>query len=205
MRLMQRKMQFVAYEMASILQNIAEQKKGSPVTGQDFISAMRIAYLSIYFGNTMNDSKSPHEAFKLGHHPYVGIYFIRGLGNDNIKIVWSRRCHGGNKNLFAEGENNATRCSVNMSATTATAFHPALIISENEEKIALDCCLNFNMNSSIYKVLPDGSKRKINSSREIFGFLFVNPIGVGSERFGFFPAVSIFSPPPQSFSDTYPQ
>ena len=203
MRLMQRKMQFVAHEIAAILQNIAYESN-SPIRGLDVCRAMRLAYLSIYFGNTMNSTQFGG-GYSLGHFPYVTLYHVKNDISGNFKRLWTIRSCGGFVHSYLSNHEAykwaLLRASVNPDASTAADFHPELENLKNgENKIVIDCSLSYPWNES--NTFADGRKTDEVSRREAFGFLFVNPIGSGTLGQGFFPAVASFSPPPQAFSET---
>lgn len=214
MRLMQRKMQFVAYEIATILQNIAEQKATTDapcITGYDVLSAMRIAYLSIYFGNTMNSTSSSRNRFPLGHFPYVGMYYLKGNGHNQYQKLWYTLAHGGAINIYDSTPYekwNIYCLPLNTTAATADSFHPSLTIENGERKLLIACCLYYTYAPSTFiegqGYFADGRKTDKVSPREAFGFLFINPLGSGSRGVGFFSAVATFTPSPQAFSDTLP-
>lgn len=197
MRLMQRKMQFVAYETAAILQHLAEQKAGTAdpaLTSSDFMSAMRIAYLSIFFGNTMNSNGG----FPLGYFPHMGIIFMKGVALNNAQIIWFGRIWGGHGTGMLKNQwqpyCSPIRVSSNMNTTKIASW---LTINSGEFKIFLDCCLYYDHDTS--ELFSDGRKTNEVSRREAFGFLFAQPLGAGvGEKSpicgkGFFRSVVAFS------------
>ena len=199
MRPMQRKMQFVAYEMAAILQNMAEQKQETLITANDVASAARIAYLSIFFGNTMNSNHSAGN-FPLGYFPYVAMYLLKGIGGNSIKRLWDFRYHGGCTYYVGQSGGRNEACAlVNMNATTDSAFYKGLEINNDELKLVLDCCLYYYWDTTAQ--FADGRLCKDVPTRKAFGFLFINPKGVGSEKRGFFSAVATLSPIAGAFSE----
>jgi len=198
LRLMQRKMQFVAYEMSAIIQNIAKQKSVNEevITKKDFADAMKLAYLSIYTGNTINGTIEPSSKFPYGHYPLTAAIYVRGTGDNKAEGKWKLRSFGGNGiNAYRTNSNLGGAISLNYQTETTNAltFYPKLSISQGENKIILQCVLYYDHAGKFKETFSDGTLCKNVSVRDAFGFLLFKPEGVGTDKTGFFPAEVIFS------------
>ena len=180
LRLLQRKMQFVAYEMSSILQNIAKQRQaaGTVITKQDIANTMKLVYLSIYTGNTIDGTVSPSK-FPLGHYPYIGLMMVQGTGNNTAIGKWRLRSWGGIKSCTMEGFGGGNGLSWSSKETSSTTFYPKLSISQGENKIILQCVLYYAHAGKYDETFSNGTPCKNVSVRDAFGFLLFKPEGIG--------------------------
>lgn len=211
MKLMQRKMQFVAYESAAILQNIAK-RKGAALSISNFVETACLSYLTVFPANTLfcvADHRAP-----LGYLPFMGVYYVK-WGRDNF-IQWQYGCR-----LSQAPINSITRASDNSYVSQSlvktfskdsppsdpTEIHPALSIADGEVKVLVECTL-------FYLSLWQFSSEVYNSTvppRKAFNFLLLSPkkygnvYGETNEQACFFPAVAIFSPFSGAFGEKAPK
>lgn len=190
-KLLQRKMQFIANEMAAILQNISMQKT---ITSSDCANAVRLAYLSIFPGDTM---LSPgNKLFAFGYCPYAAVYFYRNDGG-TVRIQWRRKVDGEERMNVWPDNDDGTIMNEQLLRTN-------MKIKSNESKIAVQCLLAYDCYGRWGDKFMNGTPCRKVSTRSAFNFLLFSPQGVGSSRQGFFPANVVFSPGP-GFSLTPPQ
>lgn len=201
---MQRKMQFVAYEMAAILQNIGSRQA---ITKKDVANAVALAYLSIYPGNTI---VSPRRGCNpLGYTPHVILHYVKGTGVNIGEQKWAQTtmADGGTPVAYAYNEtsHDTTIIPWSNAAQTASSIYPGLSIGQKGEvKILAECSLWYDWNGTGGWSLINGKSPKSVSSREIFNFLFFTPTGGGDNKRAFFPSVAIFTPNTGAFSEAAP-
>lgn len=205
-KLLARKMQFVTNEMSAILQNIALQRsnEGSVIKKNDFLNAMRLAYLSIFPGNTM--TWLGNNCWPLGYGPYAAAIYVKGTGNGIGQGKWIVKTMGDNGYEIYVDKQIATVCNLGFSEqnTAAKKFWPTLNINTNESKVILQCLLCYDKSGLWGMKFKDGTPCRNVSPCKAFGFLLFNPTGVGTGRGGFFPSVTIFTPQ-AGFSETPPR
>lgn len=187
---MQRKMQFVAYEMAAILQNVGTQKV---LTLEDVANAVQLSFLSIYPGNTLTCTGS-HEA-PLGYAPFVTLFCVK-KSNGIVRNLWNRSVF---MNTFG-GKKYETATNTQHTGISNASQHPNLSLGEGETKILLECGL---FSGSWWRFSSGISCGSV-TAREIFNFLLFNPKHI--DKYGlYFPAIAIFTPVGKAFSEAAPQ
>lgn len=212
-KLIQRKMQFVAYESASILQNIAKQK-GAALNISNFVETACLSYLTIFPANTLF-CVTTHRA-PLGYLPFMGIYYVKQEQNNFIQ--WQYGCRL-SQSPIANNVSNISRATdhayVSQSLvktfakdsppSDSTEIHPALSITDGEVKVLVECTLFYYSQWQFSSGIPNSTV----PPRKAFNFLFLSPKRYGSvygnEQACFFPAVAIFSPFSGAFGEQAPK
>ena len=82
--------QFVAHQMASMLQNISPNQP-TAVTKDNLRHIISAAYLSIFPGVTRFSTKSSTAPY--GYTPIAWIYCIKGNSDSSASVVWFQRYH----------------------------------------------------------------------------------------------------------------
>jgi hypothetical protein len=195
---MQKQMEFVAHEMANILQNKGNKK----ITKDDIKYAMAGAYLSIYPGTTMYSVTSAHQKNIYGHFPHGDLYCVKRTNGQN-NILWKITCHTSRaitpKGMTCDQRSNpASIGGVNLNDIS---------IEEGQIKMILHCYCFFYQDGNRY--LLNGNSTLSITAREAFGFSLLEPKGFvrNSAEPGFsafFPVIVIFTPKPGLFDDTAP-
>lgn len=206
-KLLKRKMQFVAYESAAIIQNIAKQRNTQQkvFTCQDLTYVARLAYLSLFPGTTQYCTKSPQEDFYMsyGYLPTLQIHYIVGTGEGNAERKWNCRTHTNGPGIYKVNPNQKGYNSFCVDAGPASAMLPNLNIRENEVKIIVECAL---WNSPGTRFANEVLTSTV-SKRELFRFLLYTPraqgVGGESKKYDYFPTTAIFTPS-VGFTNTVP-
>jgi len=179
--------EFVAQQMANILQNVARTRK---ITMADIKHAASLAYLTIYPGTTMyskNNIMTCHEFF---HMPRVYMFCVKGESNQKASCIWccwtntmtTRTDRWGYGSLTGNGQ-CVTRWRTNADPST---IYPTLKIEEGKYKIILEAQISWR---DTYQN-PIG--KTLSSAREVFGLRLVNPKEYST--YAYFPSVVIFTP-----------
>lgn len=198
---LQRKIQFVAHEMAMILQNIASKRA---ITKQDLITAMRLAYLSVFPGMTMQGTQN--RSHSLGYYPYAAVMYVKGVEQNLVQGKWIAKVTTDNGYPIYLDKNVASVCNWGFfeQSTDASKFWPTLKISENESRLIIQCHLAYDRLWKWGDKFTDGTYCKNVSSRKAFGFLFLEPKGVGTAGGGFFTSTIIVTPN-SGFTENFPR
>lgn len=190
-KLMQRKMQFVAYETAAILQSMAVQRsaEGKLITLEDIKKAPRLSYLSFYPGNTMLNEN--FDGSPLGYFPRIQVYYAVGTGVNRGKVVW---IIGTNRDYSSQVHSTDSTYTALLSCKgvelEASSIYPSLKINRDEVKIIVEC--GFHLFEK-------------DTARGAFNFLFLSPKKYGKLGQLFFPAIAIFTPVGNAFSERIPK
>lgn len=203
-KLMQRRMQFVTYEMAAILQNIAKQKT---ITCTDISNSARLAWLSMFPGITQYSPTNSWDSMPLGYLPIFRTYYVMGTGTDKVTIKWLCRTHAGfeNKGIYGTGlyarEPFSERTLVKSWSGSASNIYPNLHISQaGGTKIIVEAKL---YNGGDVNFSTTGQSTANVSKGKLFGFLLFNPKCGAKER-TYFNSIAIFTPQGKGFSATPP-
>ncbi|MBO4405119.1 MAG: hypothetical protein J5821_00130 [Alphaproteobacteria bacterium] len=186
--------EFVAQQMANILQNLAKKRaaEGKTLGPDDLSHAASLAYLTIYPGTTMYSTAEGSLRHGLTHCPFFTVYYVEGMSEGKAKCKWGTAFTSTYnktppfrfyKNITA----NQTWSTVtyNSSGVDASTIYPTLKVEEGKPKIILETTLYWTEN------MADTNGKKVNSAREAFGLRFVNPKRLYNL---YFHSVVIFSP-----------
>lgn len=203
-------MQFVANEMAAIIQNVSQNRTDKKITLMDLRYSVATAFLTMYPGITMYYQNKGHV---LGHFPHPMIFYVKGLDNGNASCIWRVQLHPSTvgvgetpqKMYAVAARDHHSVCTVQYKTNVAPSkIHPDLKINPGEVKIIIESIIYH------YKGFPfaDGSSSDL-PARNIFHFLMASPKATnssGNERdpSGFFNSVTIFTPKPGLFDETPP-
>ena len=197
--------EFVAQQMANILQNLAKKRaaEGTVLQPDDFSHAASLAFLSIYPGKTMYSSTDGKQCHEFIHFPFFSVYYVQGTSNGKAKCLWGKQFTCSTNTappwiLFRNITRNVNWSIVTYSSNeiTASSIYPTLKVEENRPKVILE--------TSIYWYPPSKDKngiRSANNAQEIFGLRLVNPKKAVDLYFN---SVVIFTPN-DGFPKTRPQ
>jgi len=186
--------EFVAQQMANVLQNLAKKRsaEGKTLKYEDLCHAASLAYLSIYPGTTMYSTTYGQYKHEFIHCPFFAVYYVQGTTGGKAKCLWSKHITTGtytapNWRLFYNYTNDVSHSSVRYSANevTASSIYPTLKVEENKPKIILETSMFWANN------FMDKNGKKVSTAREAFGFRFVNPKRLNDL---YFHSVVIFTP-----------
>jgi len=180
--------EFVAQQMANMIQNISQKRGDKKITKEDLHYISALANLSIYPGTTMFGKNQSSV-----HFPQTFVHCIKGLsGGKATKLWYVQTCFyrytspsslWGNAN---KGDDNFWT-TVRGQNVVASKIHPSLKINEGEVKIIVESF--FHVHS--------GDEKKA------FGLHLVTPKQYSLAR-AYFPSVAIFSPKPNLFTEDVP-
>ena len=207
--------EFVAYQMAQMLQTVSQNRSDKKITWSDLKRVTAAAYLSIYPGTTMFWQGKGHV---FGHFPHPMVYYVKGLSNGNASCIWRAQMHPSHEGNTSPSNMNGApnnHDDYNISAVRyktdvpPAQIYPTLKIKPGEVKIIVDALIYYQQGS--YFPFADGQTDV--SVREAFGLYLVtpkvrrqNPASLSyNQNCGYFNSVVIFSPNPGLFDETPPQ
>lgn len=205
---MQDRMKFVATEIASILQNISQNRVNKTITLTDIKHAACAAYLSFFPGKTLYNS-----AFRtspLGYSVSGHIYCVKGLDDGTASVLWCKRWHSAIETYAPASltiqEKDRFRTLVNLGTNVApSAIYKDLKIEKNEIKIIIEAASHCADNLK----LPDGKTVAQSGGRaKVYGFYIYPFKGTFPDADGGsinFSSVVIFTPKPGLFSEVEPK
>mgnify|MGYP001136309590 FL=1 len=183
-------MQFAVQEIASNLQNIA-RAKGTALTKNDLINAVRLANLSVFPGTTQYSQNSNWTGGPLGYISVTRVHYVKGTGPNEAEIKWYCRPHAEGVNNYAAAlytqEMLPIETKIKSWKGAPSDIYSDLRLSENEEKIIVE-----------HNLVTD------REDSGILGFYFLDFLKVRTDARLFISSV-IFSPVPGAFSETPPQ
>ena len=200
------RMDFVAYEIAQILQNVSNNQ---PITKWHIKQAVAVAYLSFYPGKTMYTTSGVWGPFYGPGWPHGKIYYVTCNNEGKASVKWCQQfqfggwgsgVNGTPQTIFI-GANNLEddRSSVRIKSNASpTEIYPSFSINPGETKIIVEICA---YHTTEYQKVGGGNW---GSPKEEFGFFLISPKPARTQSF-YFEKVIIFTPKPGLFSETPPQ
>ena len=196
-------MQFVAHQMASMLQNVSQNRTDKEITKNDIRYVASASYLTIFPGTsqfTVADWTS-----KYGYNPMLFIFYVKGNSDSTASVVWAQRYHScdfaRDPSTFEQNGDIRRNTVNNLQNVAPSRIYPSLKIEPNEVKIIVECAIHYSTWSAY--TLSDGRKNSDRTAKEAFG-LYVHPLKAVNEV-TYFNSVVIFSPRPGLFSETAPK
>ena len=205
--------EFVAQQMANILQNISQKREGTnrKITLPDIRYAASLAYLSMFPGTSrfvISRNKS-----ELGYCPHGYIFCVKGNSNSTASVLWGKRFHFTDKattpSAVVIDTSSFHRCNIkNLQNASPSEIYPTLKINPGEIKIIFESNVHYSQSGSYY--FGDGRNTKNVSPSEAFGLRLYKlspPVtrgGTGNDGIYFHSAV-IFTPKPGLFDETPPE
>ena len=164
--------EFVAQQMANILQNISQKREGTDrkITLPDIRYAVSLAYLSVFQGKTEFLTKS--FTSDLGYHPLGFIFCVQGNNDSTASVLWARKFHMAYKKEFTPAsvavENDVlVRTNIKiLSNASPSEIYPTLKIAPGEMKIIIECTIHY---ASKDYAFTDGRKTSKVSPSQAFG------------------------------------
>ncbi len=196
----QQRMQFVAAEIASILQSIGSQRA---IVQKDLYLALQSAYLSVFPGITMHPTSENHYPF--GYFPHLWVHYIVGEGN-NATVKWHCTAWspspGKSRHEVSTNSQHPESTIRFVSGGDASSIHPDLKIADGEVKIIVECTLWYH--SGRFFSGTNISCGEV-PAKKAFGFYVLSPTARGIQvKSSYFTSIAIFSPVPKAFKDTPP-
>jgi hypothetical protein len=194
-------MKFIGYEMASILQNVSQNRVDKEITKTDIRCAVAAAYLSIYPGKTMYTTSHIHTI--LGHSSEGYLHCVKGLENGNAGVVWDTRQYSVENSpspatIVVTSSYYSRSIVKRVSVGKPSSIYPDLRIQRGETKILIETALHYAVGYSF----TDGRACSDVPAKTAFGFFVLKPPQSGSSDF--FNTVIIFTPRSGLFDDTAP-
>ena len=214
------RMDFVAHQMAGIIQNISQNRADKKITITDLVDAGKLAYLTVFPGNTVTPQEC--QIYPFGYHTFYTIFYVKGMDNNVAGVIWAISFAGdggeedhtwsslnGRKNgvwyklsyaNYGEIDRMVTKFSKNVAPSQ---IHPNLVIQKDEVKIIVECSLLYCTERSF----TDGRQCSQVPFQKVFGFYVISPkyVARNGNFYSFFNSVVIFTPKPGLFSETPPQ
>ena len=200
--------EFVAQEMANIIQNISQKRDNKKIKLEDLKNAIALAYQTIYPGTTMFWQGS---GLYFVHYPHPIICYVKGNSDGSATTVWSKVLWSGESESVSPTtikSQTLTKThdisSINMGTNLQPSqIHPNLKIKSGEIKIIVEAPIFLNTTYS-----KDINGKSGYTSREAFGCRLVSPKrrlnSTDERRGGYFNSVVIFTPKPGLFDETPP-
>ena len=197
----QQQMDFVAQQVAQMLQNVSQQRTNKRITRQDMINVVRAAYLTIFPGISMLAPKK--DTIPLGFFVHCLIYYIKGEPNGKASTKWVL--------LFYITQGPYVNVSIykdisGQQSVAPSVISPSLTIKNGEVKMLVVSELQYAKPFSF----ADGRKCRDVSFREAFGFLIHDPRPYDTnghshtDLCNFFTSHTIFTPAAGLFDETRP-
>ncbi len=184
--------EFVAQQMANILQNIAKTRA---VTVSDLKNAASLSWLTVYPGKTMYKTG---EGYGFYYWPWINIHYVGKESNGKASCKWGYRLYANNTpdDWIKDPITNVQWSAVTWGTNTdPSSIYPTLKLENN--KVIIESTVYW------YPSNKNASGNKANSSGEAFGCRFVNPKHSTRNNYFFFSSVVIFTPN-SGFSETVP-
>lgn len=198
-----RKMQFVAYQYAQILQTISANCADKRITAQNIKNVMKMAYLSIFPGITMFQTSRSH--FPLGYWPHMWIYCIKGVSDTQACFMWEVSCYPGD--VYFDTDTHSSRhirsiINYTKGKTVSTSsIYPNLTIKKDEIKIIIECAIVYTDD----RYFSDGRRCDTVSAKSALRFLFASPKSRGIIDGNFFNSVAVITPTIGLFDENIPK
>ena len=204
--------EFVAQQMANIIQNISQKREGEEkkIKFRDVQHAASLSYLTIYPGKTLYaDGKRGNYSHELSHIPYFFIYYVKGLPEGKASVIWSYLfyCYGAiNPTGWVHGKGNVNNnygVVKHKTNVTPKDIYPTLKINEGEVRIIIECplfCRAESMSLNAYAASDNQDTR----AKKAFNCRLVTPKASYkyNDEFAFyFPSIVIFTPKQDLFDD----
>ncbi len=209
--------EFVAQQMANILQNLAKKgaSEGRTLSCSDIRYATSLAYLSIFPGTTKFVSKKNAPVSDLGYRPFGFIFCVKGDSDSTASVLWTRRFHMARDteispakiSIDSDAEYNKRTNIKILSQASPSEIYPTLKIEKDQIKIIIECTIFYRQGEGYS--FTDGRQTANVSPSEAFGLrLFkLSPMktrdGQENKELYFHSAV-IFTPTSKEFFQTAP-
>ena len=195
--------EFVAQQMANIIQNISQNRSDKRIYLPDLKRAFALAWQTVYPGVTMFKQGS---GYPFAHMPHFFIYYV--TKDDNASTVscrWMSRVCTYNK----------TAPPSNVETAKYTSNHSCSIVRYKTNSAPSNIYSSLKMGSEPRVIIEASTMVASNSSgeyntsgniipvKQAFGLYFVKPKGYWG-WYRFFPSVIIFTPKPGLFTNDYP-
>ena len=205
--------EFVAQQVANILQNISQKRENKKIKLDDIKYAASLAYLTIYPGTTMYRVGTSGSRHELSHAPRLNIFFVRRLAGGKASCLWFRRFIGegastptGWNPSSTVGGSDVSRVYPNVDVAPSNIY-PTLKIGEGEEKIIIEANI-FNSNKTMNANDYVESDRQEALAKKAFNCKLVAPKplskNINAANGWYFNSVVIFTPKSGLFSETPP-
>ncbi len=204
--------EFVAQQMANILQNISQKRMGAArkITCNDIRHAVSLAYLSIFPGKT--EFLTGNNTSDLGYRPHGFIYCVKGITDSTASVLWGRRFQMATGDAISPstvvfGSWNHRTNIKELANVSPSEIYPTLKIGKDQIKIIIECTLWTGRGSNHF--FTDGTSFSKISHSQAFGLrLFkISPPKTRDEYDNtelFFHSVVIFEPKDGLFDGTPP-
>lgn len=214
------RMNFVAYQIAQIIQTVSQNRDDTKITVNDLINAWKAAYLTLFPGDTV--TPTTRFEYPLGYHVFYTIFYVKGTDDSTASVIWAASFagDGGNDTILnsdmTENKNGSwyrksyanygeiDRMITNFSKNVSPdKIHPDLVIQKDEVKIIIECSLLYCPERNF----ADGRQCSKVPFQKALGFYFISPrrVGQSSHFYSFLNAAVIFTPKSGLFSETMPQ
>ncbi len=195
--------EFVAQQMANILQNISQKRTNKAITLNDIRYAFALAWQTLYSGKSMYWVNSGHE---LVHCPIMHIYCVKGTGNGKASCLWRTLTHVNNSVAkspltlrceSAQSDHSGSSISYGTDVL-ATSIHPNLKIDTDELKIIIEPMLHY---ATTFK---DNEGKTKTPLKKALGLYLAKPKYIYNNYYYPFGSIVIFTPKSGLFSETAP-
>ncbi|MDR2157893.1 MAG: hypothetical protein LBO02_01075, partial [Holosporaceae bacterium] len=197
------RMSFCAYCMASMLQEVSQNRENKKITVADLKNVATSAFLTIYPGKTTYPTSL--QKFIYGHFLDCFVHCVKGV-NGNASVLWNKRMCSYNYTGAGPSDiycgsftgshwSSMVKCQQNVAPSSICKD---LTIKNGETKIIVECLSYVDLNYGFTDGRPGST-----SARERFGFWIMN-IKPRGGTCGYFNQVVIFTPKPGLFDETQP-
>ena len=192
--------EFVAQQMANMIQNISQKRINKKITKKDLENIHVLAWKTIYPGLSMFLNNS---VFPLHHKPCVSVYYVKADNTGKASCVWKIWFVKDKiTDVYLQTETDKTTdyhiSKVKFLTNTFSAnIYPTLKINPGETKCIIETSLERDPNGDAFGKISD---------RAALNLYLVTPKILDDDGWShMFYSVIIFTPKPGLFDETPPQ
>ena len=196
-------MEFVGQQMVNMIQNVSikrgkEDSSKLRITKQDLWDIHRLAWQTIYPGNTMFLDKN--SKFPMDHRPLTAIFYVEDVGNGKASCRWYIWLRGSTTSTAEYTTSNLTTTKIStvnyLTDVSPEKIHPSLKIN-SKPKIIIETIME--------RGNTGGKFNKNSSEKAAMGLYLANPPMFQSSWSQMFHTVTIFTPKDGLFDENPPE
>ena len=193
--------EFVAQQLANIIQNISQKRGASDatklkITLDDLKYAVSLADLTIFPGTTMFFNGT---GYGFCYRPEVFITYVEGASDGTASRKWRITLPAGDQ---SSPQNLGSTLDSQTSNVSPSTIHPSLKINSGETKIIIESQILYKPS---YK---DYTGYQATTAKNAFKYYLLNPtpsqIWLNHEQKWYYKSIVIFTPKPGLFDSTLP-
>lgn len=199
-----RKVQFITYQTAQMIQTISQSRANKKITVQDIKNILHLAFLTVFPGVTKLGTSS---GLPLGYWPHIWLYYVEGVSDTQACIKWELAVFCNSSSLNSDTTDKQHIRSMirytKNSNVSPESIYPKFSIKKGEVKIIVECALCYDRS---YRFSNNAKCSDVSVGRA-FGFLIASPTSrsINSGKTGFFNSIAIITPKAELFDTSVPK